>query len=265
MRLGPSARGYPGPGPWDGIPPSSGCGSRESSARRPIEAFVPASPQTAQTPVASRSHLVLRLPAVAVLLRRAAPALLEGVLMPTGLFYLGLWLGGVWGGITAALVWSYAALGRRLLVGGVSGLLLLAVATLSARAIITGLSGNSDMYFMQPLAGEAVLGLVFLASLPAGRSLAHRLADDFVSLDGLAPAARLRRVFYGITVLWAAVFFFLAFFSWWLLAHNGTAAYVGYRTAVAAGVKGAAVVASVLLFRAGLRRHGVRVAFGPAA
>jgi len=212
-----------------------------------------------------RQQSVLRLPSVAVLLRRAAPVLLEGVLAPTGFFYLGLWLGGVWGGITAALVWSYAALGRRLVIGGLSGMLLLAVATLSVRAIVTGLSGSSAMYFLQPLAGEAVLGLVFLASLPASRSLVHRLANDFVPLDGLASAASLRRVFYGITVLWAAVFFFLAFFSWWMLAHNGTTAYVGYRTALASGVKGAAVVASVLMFRFGLRHHGVRVAFGPAA
>lgn len=208
---------------------------------------------------------VLQLPSVAALLRRAAPALLEGVLVPTGLFYLGLWLGGVWGGIAAALIWSYAALGRRLVVGGLSGMLLLAVATLSVRAIITGLSGDTAMYFLQPLAGEAVLGLVFLASLPASRSLVYRLADDFVPLDGVAGRAGLRRVFYAITVLWSAVFFFLAFFSWWMLAHSGTAAYVGYRTALAAGVKGAAVVASVLIFRFGLRRDGVRVAFGPTA
>jgi len=210
-------------------------------------------------------HSVLHLPSVAALLRRATAALLEGVLVPTGLFYLGLWLGGVWGGITAALVWSYAALGRRLVIGGISGVLLLGVATLSVRAIVTGLAGSSDMYFLQPLAGEAVLGLVFLASLPASRSLVHRLADDFVPLDGLASAAGLRRVFYGITVLWSAVFFFLAFFSWWMLTHSGTAAYVGYRTALATGVKGAAVVASVLIFRFGLRRHGVRVAFGESA
>ena len=226
-----------------------------------------ATPQTVDAPPGGPSsrHLVLQLPAVGALLRRATPVLLEGVLAPTGFFYLGLWLGGVWGGITAALIWSYAALGRRLVMGGLSGMLLLAVATLSVRAIVTGLSGSSAMYFLQPLAGEAVLGLVFLASLPASRSLVHRLANDFVPLDGLASAASLRRVFYGITVLWAAVFFFLAFFSWWMLAHSGTTAYVGYRTALAAGVKGAAVVASVLMFRFGLGRHGVRVAFGKPA
>jgi len=225
-----------------------------------------AADQTAQIlGPADLHHSVLQLPSLAALLRRATPALLEGVLVPTGLFYLGLWLGGVWGGITAALVWSYAALGRRLLVGGLSGMLLLAVATLSVRAIVTGLSGSSAMYFMQPLAGEVVLGLVFLASLPASRSLVHRLADDFVPLDGVAGHAGLRRVFYAITVLWAGVFFCLAFVSWWMLAHSGTAAYVGYRAALATGVKGAAVVASVLIFRFGLRRHGVRVAFGPTA
>ena len=210
------------------------------------------------------NHLVIRLPAIGALLRRALPIVVEGALVPTGLFYLGLWLGGVWGGMIAALVWSLGALGRRMIVGGVSGLLVLAVVTLSARVLITGVSGNSDVYFLQPVVGEAALGLVFLASLPAGRSLAHRLAHDFVPLDGLAPHFRLRRVFYGITLLWAGVFLLLAFLGWYLLGHSGVAAYVGYRTAISAGIKALAVAASVQLFRSGLRRHGIRVAFGTA-
>lgn len=209
--------------------------------------------------------VVLRLPAIGALLRRAIPVVVEGVVMPTGLFYLGFWLGGVWGGMIAALVWSLGALGRRMIVGGVSGLLVLAVVTLAARVLVTGVSGSSEMYFLQPVVGEAALGLVFLASLPAGRSLTHRLAHDFVPLDGVATHARLRRVFYGITVLWAAVFFLLSFLGWYLLGHTTVAAYVGYRTAISAGVKALAIAASVQLFRSGLRRHGIRVAFGPAA
>jgi hypothetical protein len=210
------------------------------------------------------SCVVLRLPAMGALLRRALPVLVEGILMPTGLFYLGFWLGGVWGGMIAALVWSLGALGRRMILGGVSGLLVLAVVTMAARVLATGLSGNTDVYFLQPVVGEAALGLVFLASLPAGRSLSHRLAHDFVPLDGLAPQARLRRIFYGITVLWAAVFFLLSFLGWYLLGHSGVAAYVGYRTAISAGVKALAIAASVQLFRSGLRRHGIRLAFGAA-
>lgn len=227
---------------------------------------MPEPTQTTHVLAAPVPHLiVLRLPAIGALLRRAAPVVVEGVLVPTGLFYLGLWLGGVWGGMIAALVWSLGALGRRLIVGGVSGLLVLAVVTLGARVLITGVSGSAEVYFFQPVVGEAALGLVFLASLPAGRCLAHRLAHDFVPLDGLAPHARLRRVFRHITVLWAAVFLLLSLVGWYLLAHNGVAAYVGYRTAVSAGVKALAVAASVQLFRSGLRRSGIRVAFGTAA
>ncbi|MFH1330575.1 MAG: hypothetical protein ABIJ48_08010 [Actinomycetota bacterium] len=221
---------------------------------------------TDPAPGAPAAHpVVLTLPAIGALLRRALPIVTEGVLVPTGLFYLGFWLGGVWGGMIAALVWSLGALGRRMIVGGVSGLLVLAVVTLSVRVFITGVSGNSDVYFLQPVVGEAALGLVFLASLPAGRSLVHRLAHDFVPLEGLAPHLRLRRVFYGITLLWAGVFLLLAFLGWYLLGHNGVAAYVGYRTAVSAGVKSLAVAASVQLFRSGLRRQGIRVAFCTAA
>jgi len=209
--------------------------------------------------------VVLRLPAIGALLRRGIPVLVEAVLVPTGLFYLGFWLGGVWGGMIAAFAWSLGALGRRLIVGGVSGMLVLAVVTLAARILATGVSGSSDVYFLQPVVGEAALGLVFLASLPAGRSLVHRLAHDFVPLDGFAPHSRLRRVFAGITVLWAAVFLLLSFLGWYMLGHSTVAAYVGYRTAISAGVKAAAIAASVQLFRSGLRRHGIRVAFGTAA
>jgi hypothetical protein len=219
-------------------------------------------PDSLSTPLAHQ--LVLRLPAFGALVRRALPTVVEGVLAPTGLFYLGFWLGGVWGGIIAALVWSYGALGRRLIVGGVSGLLLLAAITLTARAAVTGLSGNASLYFLQPLAGEAVLGLVFLASLPAGRSLVHLLAHDFVPLDGVAPQARLRRVFHAITLLWAGVFLGLSLLGWYLMGHNTLAAYVGYQMAIAAGVKGLAVVASTVMFRSSMRRGGIRVAFGAA-
>jgi len=205
---------------------------------------------------------VLHLPAIGALVRRAVPVVVEGVLMPTGLFYLGFWLGGVWGGMIAALVWSLGALGRRMILGGVSGLLVLAVVTLVARVLATAISGNTDVYFLQPVVGEAALGLVFLASLPAGRSLAHRLAHDFVPLDGVGISVRLRQIFGVITVLWAAVFLLLAFLGWYLLGRETVAAYVGYRTAIAAGVKALAIGASFYVFRSGLRRHGIRVAFG---
>jgi uncharacterized membrane protein len=226
---------------------------------------VPEAVQVSLAPgIAASHHLVLHLPAIGALARRAVPVVLEGVVVPTGLFYLGLWLGGVWGGMIAALAWSVGALGRRMIVGGVSGLLVLAVATLAVRVLVTGVSGSAEVYFLQPVVGEAVLALVFLASLPAGRCLAHRLAHDFVPLDGLAAHSRLRLVFRRITILWAAVFMLLAFLGWYLFGHSGIAAFVGYRTAIAAGVKALAIGASVQLFRSGLRRHGIRVAFGKA-
>jgi uncharacterized membrane protein len=263
-RPGRPARRLTWLGPWVGVPPSSGCGSQSVSASTTLDGLLPDLDQTVEMHGLSHRHQsILHLPSVASLLRRAAPVVLEGVVMPTVLFYLGMWLGGVWGGIIAALVWSYGALGRRLVVGGVSGLLLLAVATLSMRALVTGLSGSQFVYFVQPLAGEAALGLVFLASLWASRSMTQRLAHDFLPLEGLTGLG-LRRVFHRITVLWAAVFLVLGLLSWWMLVHSGMGAYVGYRTALATGVKGAAVVASVLIFRVGLRRHGVRVAFGEA-
>jgi uncharacterized membrane protein len=211
----------------------------------------------------AQHQVVLHLPAVGALVRRALPVVVEGVLVPTGLFYLGLWLGGAWGGLIAALVWSFGALGRRMIVGGVSGLLVLAAATLAARAVATGVSGSAEVYFLQPVVGEAALGLVFLASLPAGRSLAHRLAHDFLPLDGTAHHG-LRRVFRRITILWGAVFLLLAFVGVYLFGHNGVAAFVGYRTAIGAGTKALAIAASVQLFRSGLRRHGIRVRFGAA-
>ena len=90
-------------------------------------------------------------------------------------------------------------------------------------------------------------------------------ANRPAAVDTGPAQARLRRVFRRITFLWAVVFLVLASLSWYLLSHSGIAAFVGYRTAISAVVKALAIAASVYLFRSGLRRQGIRVAFGAAA
>jgi uncharacterized membrane protein len=206
---------------------------------------------------------VFHLPRVGSLVRRAIPGVLEAMVAPTLAFYLGLWLWGPWGGLGAALAWSYGMLARRLIGHDeTGGLLMLAVISLSVRAVVTGISGSFNFYFLQPIVAEALLGVAFLVSLVAGRSLAHRLAGDFVALDGLGHAQPLRRVFAWITVLWAVVFLFEASLGWWLLSNHSMEAYVAYRAGIGAGLKGLAVVGSALWFRLGMRRRGVRVSFG---
>jgi hypothetical protein len=74
--------------------------------------------------------------------------------------------------------------------------------------------------------------------------------------------AGMRRAFSRLTLLWAIVFVLHAGLGTWMLLSQSIEIYVAVRTGVAVGLKGATVGVSVLLFRATMRREGIRVVFG---
>jgi len=202
----------------------------------------------------------IRIPGPRALIRHAWPGVLEGAAIPALLLFLGLQTMGVWGGLALALAWSYAGIARRLLRGKrVSGLLLLAAFTLSLRTVISGVSGNMGLYFVQPALGEVALGLAFMVSLATRDPLVGRLAGDFVPLGDLAGRPAVSGVFRQLTALWAVVFFVNGLLALWLLLHQSTEVYILMRPTVSLIVRGCGVALSILWFRVGLRRRGVRV------
>ena len=206
-------------------------------------------------------HPPLEIPRLRALARHALPNLVEASLVPLAVFYAALWLVGVWGGLFAALAWSYTAIARRVVTGRpVPGLLVLGVVGITARTIVAALSGSVFVYFLQPTLTTVLIAGIFLVSVPAGRPLAERLAGDFCPLpDTFVGSPPVRRFFARITLLWAFVQLTNAAVSIWLLVTQPISTYVVARTATSWVLTGAAVVASTLYFRRSMRRHGIIV------
>lgn len=206
-------------------------------------------------------HPPLEIPRLRCLARHALPNLVEATVVPLVVFYGALWFMGVWGGLGAALAWSYIAILRRVIIRRpVPGLLLLGAAGLTARTVVAALSGSVFVYFLQPTLTTMLIAGVFLASVPAGRPLAERLAGDFCPLPatflGRPPV---RRFFARITLLWAFVQLTNAALSLWLLATQPVGTYVVARATSSWLLSGAAIVLSTLHFKRSMRHHGIAV------
>ena len=112
--------------------------------------------------------------------RRMVPYLIEATLIPMALFYLFFIMFELKWAIVAALVWTYAAMGRRILTGrSVPGLLVLATSGISVRTVIYVLSGNDFVYFFQPIMRTVATAATFALSVRIGRPLVARFAADF--------------------------------------------------------------------------------------
>jgi hypothetical protein len=203
------------------------------------------------------------LPGLRGLARHALPGILEAIVAPTIILYFGLVYAGFWGGLTAALAWSYGSIARRYLSGQrIGGLLVLAALSLSGRTLVAGISGSLSLYFVQPVLGEAALGVIFLATAATRESMAARLAGDFVPLGDLHRQPAMRQFFAKITMLWGATFLLNSLLGMWMLLGQSAETYVLTRSVVSTSIKGLAILASVVCFRRSMRRRGIGVQFG---
>lgn len=200
-----------------------------------------------------------QLPPLRTMARHALPHVVEGTLVPLGLFYALLWLVGVWAALVGALAWSYTAILRRaLLRRRIPGVLLLGALTLTVRTIIALATGSLFVYFLQPTLGTVALAGAFLASIPAGRPLAERLAADFVPFPPSMIAHPLaRRLFLRITLLWAFVLLANAALTLWLLVSEPVTTFLFTKTISSLVVTGSGIGLSTLWFRRSMRRHGL--------
>ena len=58
-----------------------------------------------------------QIPRLTTMARTALPNLIEGTLLPLGLFYAAMWAIGLWGAIAISLAWSWGAVAVRLVRG----------------------------------------------------------------------------------------------------------------------------------------------------
>ncbi len=203
----------------------------------------------------------MEIPDLRTVFRHAAPRFMEGTLIPLVLFLVFLRLLGVWGAMTAGLVWVYSLiLVRACTRRRIPGILMLGALTLTARTIIAILADSVVVYFLQPSLATMLVAGAFLFSVPLNRPLAARLAADFCPLSTEMHAnTHVRRFFRQISLLWAFVQTANAGITIWLLFSQSLSTFVLMRSVVSASVTITAIVASALWFKRSMARNGIVV------
>jgi uncharacterized membrane protein len=207
---------------------------------------------------------VLHLPSLRHFGRRALPTLVESSLGPLVLFYAMLSLVGFRGALIAALVWSYAAAGRRLLCRQpVPALLALGLGLVTVRTVVSFLTKSAFLYFAQPTAGTIFVALLFFVTALTNRPLVERLARDFCPLeDDFMARPIVRQFFLRVSFLWSVVLLVNSGFVLWLLVTSPLHAFVIERTLVGWVLMGSGIAISTAWFIRVMRRAGITVRFG---
>lgn len=197
--------------------------------------------------------------------RHALPQLLESTIGPAVLFYVILSVVGLRGALLATVVWTYLALGRRVLTGRhLPGMLLIATALLTVRTVAALATGSGFVYFIQPTVGTFLVAVAFLISVPAGKPLAERLARDFCPLDpSLFKRPHVQRFFLRISLLWTVVFVTNAALGLWFLLTQSLGNFVLLKTSVTMTLVAAAIGVSTVWFRQTLRGEGLALRYRP--
>ncbi|MFC4530800.1 VC0807 family protein [Sphaerisporangium dianthi] len=201
----------------------------------------------------SPQHMVL--PRISVLIRHAAPRVLEGMILPVAVFYAGMLVAGVKGGLAMAVAWVYGGAALRLVKRQkVPGTVLLAMLAITVRAVLALVTGDVVIYFLQPTLGVFCASLAFLSTAAAPRPLIQRVTTDLVPLpDHLVHHPVMRRFFVHLSLLWGMVQLVNGTLSLWLLFSESIETYLIVRTSAVAVLMVLAAAASILAFKRVLR------------
>lgn len=201
------------------------------------------------------------------LARRARGQLVQATLVPTALFYVGLWGGGKNAAIASALVWNLSVVGWRKLRGEpVPGMIIMGTVELIARTLVALWTGSTFIYFAQPVLGTLGVAGAFFLTAALGRPLAGRIVADLCPrpFDVLSEP-EVRRSLSVVSVIWGLVHVANAIWTLWFLTHNSLGAFVAMRTAMSLWVNAVAAVVSFQLIARALREIGVIPSRGAVA
>ena len=131
---------------------------------------------------------------------------------------------------------------------------------LSARTIATLITGSMVVYFIQPTISTVLIGCAFLDSIPIGRPLAERLADDIVPLDDATKAHPLvRQFFVRLSLLWSLTSLVNAGVTIWLLMTQSTTTFMVVKSAMGPAFGLVTIATAFCWFRHAAARSHVRV------
>jgi hypothetical protein len=180
-------------------------------------------------------------PQLKAVVARVATSIATAVVVPAALFWTTLVVWNIDVAVIVALGWMVGAMWWRWVTGRpVSGLLVLTLAIMTIRTGVMLATGNTFVYFLQPICGDAIVAGIFLASLWSARPIVARLAPDFYPIDAaLAARPRVRRLFRRLTLLWGLVIVLKGSVTLWLLISLSTVHFVL--------IKSSAIIAMTLL------------------
>jgi hypothetical protein len=117
---------------------------------------------------------------------------------------------------------------------------------LTVKTLVGILSGSTFVHFAQPIATTLALAAVFLGSVAFGRPLVARIAHDFCPIaPEVASRPAVRRLFIGLTVLWAVVQLCTAGATLGLLLSMPTTLFVVLKPAASLAISAAAIAVTV--------------------
>lgn len=198
---------------------------------------------------------VYELPPLVSLLRHAVPRIVESMILPVAVFYVGMLAAGPAGGIVVAVTWVYGGVAVRLVRRRrVPGGMLLAAGMVTVRAALALLSGSPLLFFLQPTLGVFCASAAFLATARVRRPLARRVAEDLVPLPGhVLEQPVMRRFFSRQSLVWGCAQLGNATLSLWLLLSQTIETYLVVRTSAVAVLLSAAALLTLADFRRCLR------------
>jgi intracellular septation protein A len=192
----------------------------------------------------------LVLPSLWQIARRVAPQVVEGALIPLGLFLIAMRTVGIGAAMAVGLSWSALAVVRRAVRSRrIPTMILVGGAMLGVKAVLLLATGSAFLYFLQPMLGAAVLAAAFVFSVVRGQPLARRFAADLGLLPGhVFHDPILHGFFQRISLMWAAVVLANAAFGFWLLSTQSTAVFLATRTVGSVAIIATAAIASTRWF-----------------
>ena len=191
--------------------------------------------------------------------RRLLPNLVEATVIPTLLFYAAFVTRGSVTAFVVALLWSYLAIVRRVVVRRpVPVIVLLATIGVTARTLFALASGSTFVYFFQPVAGKLVLSLVFWASIATGTPLVARFAHDFCSISPDVEARpAIVQLYRRLTHLWAGVNLVIAGMGLLLLLTVPFSTFIAIKSFMALALTASAIALTVAASVRVARSEGV--------
>ena len=198
-------------------------------------------------------------PRLGSVIRRVSLSLLIACVVPATLFYVSFVAAGVWTAIVVALCWSYGAIGWRALTRRrTSGLLILTAILMTGRTVIALVTDSPYLYFLQPIISDGVVATTFLLSLATARPMVARLAGDFYPMyHELSVRPRVQRLFWRLTVFWAALCLGKSLMTLWLLQTQTLETFVLVKSVAVLAINVLAAVATVAAAAVVARQEGL--------